>query len=355
MIKETILKYHTLSSQAEHHRFKSWEHCYCFFQKNYKRLNIDEVLDHASLHLAFYLASWGMLRGSSFLLQKDYKVHTYFLKSIVMNPQYSKFFIDDNDCDYIGDQDFKGFNELIHETKRVYLDNIHEINGEKTIINVTDTLASKILLGVYGIVPAYDRYFKDGLNLYGMNTQFNERSFAELAGFYHDNKKEFNEMKNLFSDEGVQYTQMKLVYMYFWQVGFMMDNHELFRDELKFIASHAEDYQGYRQTIPPEKRTPIKSRIPKSVGLTQEIRDYIILLLDEAKSDGEAFLELRSGDIHKELGLKDRLPSVCGAMESIPGYKWTKLSDSPSGKSTTKVLRYHLTEEKEFNLALKES
>ena len=27
-----------------------------------------------SLHLAFYLASWGMCRGSSFLLQKDYKV-----------------------------------------------------------------------------------------------------------------------------------------------------------------------------------------------------------------------------------------------------------------------------------------
>jgi hypothetical protein len=31
--------------------------------------------DALSLHLAFFLASWGMYRGSSFLLQKDYTIH----------------------------------------------------------------------------------------------------------------------------------------------------------------------------------------------------------------------------------------------------------------------------------------
>ena len=35
----------------------------------------DVNLDYLSLQLAFYLASWGMYRGSSFLIQKDYRVH----------------------------------------------------------------------------------------------------------------------------------------------------------------------------------------------------------------------------------------------------------------------------------------
>lgn len=37
----------------------------------------DVNLDYLSLQLAFYLASWGMYRGSSFLLQKYYRVHIH--------------------------------------------------------------------------------------------------------------------------------------------------------------------------------------------------------------------------------------------------------------------------------------
>ena len=56
----------------KYHRYKSWEHCYRYFKKNKnKELNYD----YAALQLAFYLASWGMYRGSSILLWKDYKIH----------------------------------------------------------------------------------------------------------------------------------------------------------------------------------------------------------------------------------------------------------------------------------------
>ncbi len=54
-------------------RFRSWEHCYKCFYDARNESNID--YDYLSLQLAFYLASWGMYRGSSFLLQKDYKLH----------------------------------------------------------------------------------------------------------------------------------------------------------------------------------------------------------------------------------------------------------------------------------------
>lgn len=46
------------------------EHCYkCFHDA---RNNSTPDLDYLSLQLAFYLASWGMYREASFLLQKDY-------------------------------------------------------------------------------------------------------------------------------------------------------------------------------------------------------------------------------------------------------------------------------------------
>lgn len=38
-----------------------------------------------SLQLAFYLASWGMYRGSSFLLQKDYRIHIPVVKELLRN------------------------------------------------------------------------------------------------------------------------------------------------------------------------------------------------------------------------------------------------------------------------------
>lgn len=39
--------------------------------------------DYLSLQLAYYLASWGMLRGSSFLLWKDYKIHIPMVKEML--------------------------------------------------------------------------------------------------------------------------------------------------------------------------------------------------------------------------------------------------------------------------------
>ena len=65
----------------------SWQHCYNAFILN--RSNVDDnTFDYLALHLAFYLASWGMYRGSSFLLQKDYKVHIPIVK-IIMEKQYN--------------------------------------------------------------------------------------------------------------------------------------------------------------------------------------------------------------------------------------------------------------------------
>lgn len=64
-----IRTYFNETIKDSHGRYLSWCHCYNAFKEN--RSNRDEkTVDYLALHLAFYLASWGMYRGSSFLLQK---------------------------------------------------------------------------------------------------------------------------------------------------------------------------------------------------------------------------------------------------------------------------------------------
>jgi len=66
----------------ENDRYKSWEHCYDFFtKKRHKNILISEF----SLHLFAYLASWGMFRGSLFLLQKDYLFHYETVEEILQS------------------------------------------------------------------------------------------------------------------------------------------------------------------------------------------------------------------------------------------------------------------------------
>ncbi|NLE04575.1 MAG: hypothetical protein GX638_07220 [Crenarchaeota archaeon] len=73
-----------------------------------------------------------------------------------------------------------------------------------------------------------------------------------------------------------------------------------------------------------------------------DVRRYVDKLLLEAKVRGEDYIDLISGDIHKQMGLKKRMPQVCRIMyeKKIPGD--IVLHTTPSGKSSTIKIRYHL-------------
>ena len=75
--KKIVRKYLDNMKVDSNHRFKSWEHCYKAFGNQTKED------DELALHLAFYLASWGMYRGSSFLLQKDYRIHIPVIEELL--------------------------------------------------------------------------------------------------------------------------------------------------------------------------------------------------------------------------------------------------------------------------------
>ncbi|MFT8323074.1 MAG: hypothetical protein ABF649_19580 [Bacillus sp. (in: firmicutes)] len=40
-------------------------------------------------------------------------------------------------------------------------------------------------------------------------------------------------------------------------------------------------------------------------------------ILQRAKEEGKKHLDIKSGDIHKELALQNRMPSVCNAIYSF--------------------------------------
>jgi hypothetical protein len=93
-------------------------------------------------------------------------------------------------------------------------------------ISPTGTLISKILLGTYACVPAFDRYFVLGLKEAGMTqSDFTLESLKELFEFIDRNIKELVESQKYINsyvkkDNYPGYPIMKIVDMYFWQIGF---------------------------------------------------------------------------------------------------------------------------------------
>jgi hypothetical protein len=106
-------------------RYSSWDLCYNHF-------NNQQSPDNTSgLNLAFYLASWGMFRGSSELLNLGVNKYDELAKLLFENKN-EKFFNQYNNI--------KNF-------------------LEKNEISATKTLITKIMLGVYANTPAIDRFF----------------------------------------------------------------------------------------------------------------------------------------------------------------------------------------------------
>lgn len=60
------------------------------------------------------------------------------------------------------------------------------------------------------------------------------------------------------------------------------------------------------------------------------------------KESGKHHVDVRAGDIEKELKLTGRIPAVVNAMRSLNGFDYDVLSETPSGFSTSVVYRYKL-------------
>lgn len=219
IIKSSTEFYNDLKAD-ENGRYRSWEHCYSHFIKARGSKEVD--YDYLSLQLAFYLASWGMYRGSSFLLQKDYRVHIPVVKELLSEKYDALVGIECTDFRKESNQQLlKDINSFLGQ----YYDKIRREVKEQELKNqLSFTLITKILMGTLGCVPAYDRYFIAGIKNQKVATgNYNIRSIMQLVDFYEKNAVRLEPVREKMEVEGMPYPQMKMIDMGFWQVGFDLD------------------------------------------------------------------------------------------------------------------------------------
>jgi hypothetical protein len=159
-----------------------------------------------------------MLRGSSFLLQKDYRVHFDIIKELY-KPCYSNLW-GINYKELEKQHNINLLMDLIEKIKIIY--RLKRKNVKEADTDISNILVTKVLLGTLGCVPAYDEYFKNGVSKHQVTTQLlGQSSIKGLITYYEDNEKELEAIRRRISQtRKIEYPQMKILDMAFWQLGF---------------------------------------------------------------------------------------------------------------------------------------
>jgi len=175
-----------LGSRRVNHRYSSFDLCYSYFNsfKNKEDIIASKQMEQSCLQLGYYLASWGMLRGSSFLLRNEnVKIYEKVLETAINQPKS------------IWSIDADSYNE---STIPILIEAYKEISNSfdnKT----TKTLVTKVMLGIFGNVPAFDTYvtstyrkvFEDKCAF----RSFNSKSLECLNIFFHDHQATINQFQ----------------------------------------------------------------------------------------------------------------------------------------------------------------
>ena len=166
-----------------------------------------------------------MYRGSSFLLQRDYKVHKPIVEELLKEKYNCLWEI--KTSDYIKKETQKTLIQLVEKMKKMYSEIRLSVKKEVPKNKISDTLITKVLMGTMGCIPAYDRYFIEGIKKYKVASgNFNIKSILQLVHYYNDNYDIFEETRSQMNISGMEYPQMKVIDMCFWQVGFDLDKNK---------------------------------------------------------------------------------------------------------------------------------
>jgi hypothetical protein len=190
-------------------RYASFDYCFNHFQQHRTAVAAwgEPIgMEVSCLHLGFYLASWGMLRGSSDLLQRSARHLVPLIETIAEAPPEA------------WDLDLDGYDtEAIHLVHRTALD----VRRALRPVEASDILVTKVMLGVFGCVPAFDTYFKKG---FGVST-FSKGSLRLVGEFYRANAQIIDQLRRPTLDFATGqpttrlYTRAKVVDMIFFIEG----------------------------------------------------------------------------------------------------------------------------------------
>lgn len=152
-------------------RYASFDYCFNYFQSFREAGNIEAVakgenIQTTCLHLGFYLASWGMFRGSADLLQRSAR-HLVPAIELIAAADVELWEIDAH-C--YTKPNIQRLLDMRHSL-------CHKYPG------MSDILVTKIMLGVFGNVPAFDTNFKKGFQV----STFGPKALKKIATFYEEN------------------------------------------------------------------------------------------------------------------------------------------------------------------------
>jgi hypothetical protein len=120
-----------------------------------------------------------------------------------------------------------------------------------------------------------------------------------------------------------------------------LDAPPLTTDELRFVRDRVGDFSNAISLNMHRVQSKPDSVIYKKTSAS-DIRSYIQNLLDQSRQRGEHTCVLISGDIHREMGLANKMPSVCNAMYKLMRPGDIVLHTTPSGHSSTIKIEYQL-------------
>ena len=184
-IKNAFKKF--INFRNANHRYASFDYCYNYFNSfpGKSSLASPENIEKSCLHLGFYLASWGMMRASSFLIQKSLRFYIPIINWLASTCPLNAWNIDINNYN----------NDTIETLINIY-------NGLSLFVpyeNRKLVLITKIMLGVFGSTPAFDDNFTMTFREhYGENTRyrsFNNSSLTGIKEFYKENVQLLEEMR----------------------------------------------------------------------------------------------------------------------------------------------------------------
>jgi hypothetical protein len=207
-INGNILRY--LGNRKPTSRYASFDYCFNHFQTARERnelhtLVTGESLQLSCLHLGFYLASWGMLRGSTELLQRSVRTFVPVVEALVSAPTQLWHL----DVDQYTDEAIAEILSFRSHLRK----SLHE--------GASDILVTKVLLGTMGCVPAFDTRFKRGFSV----STFGPKSLSKIAQFYrsHADVIESHREPTLDFESGLptlrRYTRAKVIDMVFFIEG----------------------------------------------------------------------------------------------------------------------------------------
>jgi len=160
-----------------------------------------------------------MYRGSSFIIWKDYQIHTPTIR-VLLEQQYRQLRNLDLNTVRTENAEVSLVFTLATRLRQLYVAAGIRSNGVTVHRIPTNTLVTKILLGTLACTPAYDRLVVEGMKYINeFPATFSLGGYSSCIDFFRRNLKEFKAAQEQISMRGPRYPPMKLVDMYFWSIG----------------------------------------------------------------------------------------------------------------------------------------